>query len=207
MLKHRLALTAFGAMVLSEEPPKSGSATVARDRAIRRSQSRDSKMEIPVSNHTLTQTRRLNMPPPIVRKCRSDQSLAAGLTSKCQSWWGQFTRSQKVAALRMLAIVFSVPLIASTAAAQIQVAGAPGGSYRQSCIEIQTAGDPRTPARLTVSARCKTKVWGYEYAQIDLKRCEPNADGLIRLTNRNGDLLCEGPYPPGSYLRSVRMVS
>jgi CVNH domain len=145
------------------------------------------------------------MPETIVRKLGPEPFPGTvGLTSKCQSW-GQVIGNENVAMIRMrmLAIMLSIPLIASTATAQVKP-DPPEGSYRQSCKEIHTAGDPRNPASTTVYAQCKTEAWGYEYTQIDLKRCEPNADGRIKLTNRNGDLLCEGPYPPGSYLRSCQ---
>jgi hypothetical protein len=86
--------------------------------------------------------------------------------------------------------LLSIPLFASLAAA----ADAPGGSYRQTCRNIVAGHN-------SVGAICKTEVWGEVNAFIDLKSCEP---GFTGLTNRNGDLVCEGPYPPGSYVRSCR---
>ncbi|WP_369827719.1 CVNH domain-containing protein [Collimonas sp. PA-H2] len=94
--------------------------------------------------------------------------------------------------IRKLGIVALIFLHAAAAHAE----PAPGGSYLQTCHNIQRSGN-------FVSARCASERWGDKNTQIDLRRCARNHTGL---SNLNGGLVCEGPLPPGSYLKTCHAV-
>ncbi|MGE0154920.1 MAG: CVNH domain-containing protein [Reyranellaceae bacterium] len=85
-----------------------------------------------------------------------------------------------------------------------QMAGLPGGSWRQSCREGRIEG------RDTLRAECRTMDGRWNRTSLDLDRCGRNG----AVANRNGELACENQsgrdqwwgqgLPQGSYRQSCR---
>ncbi|HZZ34196.1 MAG TPA: beta/gamma crystallin-related protein [Caulobacteraceae bacterium] len=90
--------------------------------------------------------------------------------------------------MRVLSILFAAILLAALFGAPSAATAAPGGSYRDSCRNLQVYGD-------ILSADCQSG-WGWRSSQINYKRCYGD------IANQSGQLVCRGdrgPYARNDY--------